>query len=221
MSSPNSILQFERVTKRFFGVPALQDVSFAVERGHTLGMVGENGAGKSTLMNILGGNLQPDAGAMQLNAQPYAPRHPPDAARHGVAFIHQELNLFGNLSIAENLFLTAFPRLAGLPVVHRKALHRRAASLLEQVGLDIPPQTLVEKLSAGEQQLVEIAKALGLEARLIIFDEPTTSLTSPRNGPALRVDRPTPAPRAVAHLHLPQPRRRAAAVRRHRHSPRR
>ena len=86
--------------------------------------------------------------------------------------------MFGNLSIAENLFLTAFPRLAGLPVVHRKALHRRAASLLEQVGLNVPPQTLVEQLSAGEQQLVEIAKVLGLDARLIIFDEPTTSLTT-------------------------------------------
>jgi len=172
------ILEFDLVSKSFGGVPVLKGISFAVPDGHTLGLVGENGAGKSTLMNILGGNHQPEAGQMRLAGQPYAPRHPQDATRQGVAFIHQELNLFGNLSIAENLFLTAFPRAGRLPFIHRALLHQRAAALLEQVGLDVPPDTLVEKLSAGEQQLVEIAKALSLEARLIIFDEPTTSLTS-------------------------------------------
>jgi ribose transport system ATP-binding protein len=172
------VIEFRSISKSFTDVPVLKDISFVVPTGHTVGLVGENGAGKSTLMNILGGNLQPDAGQMLLGGQPYAPRHPQDASRQGVAFIHQELNLFSNLSIAENLFLTAFPTAGRLPLINRQALRQRAAALLTQVGLDVPSDTLVEKLSAGEQQLVEIAKALNIDARLIIFDEPTTSLTS-------------------------------------------
>ena len=172
------MIAFHDISKSFAGVRVLKDVSFPVPAGHTLGLVGENGAGKSTLMNILGGNHQPDAGEMRLNGQPYAPRHPQDATRQGVAFIHQELNLFSNLSIAENLFLTEFPTAGRLPIIDRKTVRQRAAALLEQVGLEVSPDTLVEKLSTGEQQLVEIAKALSIEARIIIFDEPTTSLTS-------------------------------------------
>lgn len=178
MNKDLPILEFDAVSKAFAGVPVLKFINFAVPTGHTLGLVGENGAGKSTLMNILGGNHQPDAGEMRLNGQPYAPRHPQDATRHGVAFIHQELNLFSNLSVVENLFLTAFPTAGRLPLIDRKTVRQRAAALLEQVGLGVSPDTLVEKLSAGEQQLVEIAKALSIEARIIIFDEPTTSLTS-------------------------------------------
>ncbi|MBN2507989.1 MAG: sugar ABC transporter ATP-binding protein [Verrucomicrobia bacterium] len=155
----------------------MRGVSFALSGGRTLGLVGENGAGKTTLMNILGGHYPPDEGRMWLGGVPYVPRHPQDAARCGVAFIHQELNLFGNLSIAENLFLTAFPTVGRLPCIHRGNLRRRAAALLEEVGLSAGPDTPVERLSAGEQQLVEIAKALSLDARLMIFDEPTTSLT--------------------------------------------
>ena len=176
------MIELRAIDKSFGGVPVLKGVSFAVSAGHTLGLVGENGAGKSTLMNILGGNHQPDAGEMRLGGQPYAPRHPQDARHGGVAFIHQELNLFGNLSIAENLFLTDFPRAGRMPWIDRKALRRQAAALLQRVGLDVPAETLVEKLSAGEQQLVEIAKALASDARLIIFDEPTTSLTSQETG---------------------------------------
>ena len=172
------MLEFRSISKSFSGVRVLHEVGFAVSTGHTVGLVGENGAGKSTLMNILGGNHQPDAGEMRLAGQPYAPTDPQGATRQGVAFIHQELNLFRNLSIAENLFLTAFPTAGRLPIIDRQGLHQRAAALLEQVGLKVPPDTLVEKLSAGEQQLVEIAKALSVDARVIIFDEPTTSLTS-------------------------------------------
>jgi ribose transport system ATP-binding protein len=169
-------LQFECITKSFFGVPVLKGVSFALPAGHTLGLVGENGAGKSTLMNILGGNLRPDDGRMLLDEAPYVPASPQDATRAGVAFIHQELNLFPNLSIAENLFLTAFPRRGGL--IRRRAIRERAQALLNEVGLQLPSDSLIERLSAGERQLVEIAKALSIEPRLVILDEPTTSLTA-------------------------------------------
>lgn len=169
-------LQFEGIHKSFGKVPVLRDVSFTVGAGRTLGLVGENGAGKSTLMNILGGNLRPDAGRMVLEDRPFEPAHPKDASRAGVAFIHQELNLFTNLSIAENLFVNAMPRTAGF-LIKRQSLNQRAAELLEQVGLDLRPETKVENLSLGERQLVEIARALSFDARLIIFDEPTTSLS--------------------------------------------
>jgi ABC-type sugar transport system ATPase subunit len=128
-------------------------------------------------MNVLGGNLAPDAGEMLLLDRPYHPRKPADAALAGIAFIHQELNLFPNLSIAENLFLTAFPRTAA-GTIRRRALRQKAADLLREAGLDLDPEMKVERLSAGQRQQVEIAKAIGQDARLIIFDEPTTSLST-------------------------------------------
>jgi ribose transport system ATP-binding protein len=173
---PTPLLQFHDIFKSFFGVRILKGITFALQQGHVLGLVGENGAGKSTLMNLLGGNLQLDDGQMLLDGQPYAPRSPRDAEAHGIAFVHQELNLFTNLTIAENLFLTDFPTTGGL--IRRSAIQSRTAELLAQVGLDLPADTLVERLSAGERQLVEIAKALSIDARVILFDEPTTSLTA-------------------------------------------
>ncbi len=172
------MLEFRDIRKGFFGVPVLRGVSFTVGAGRTVGLVGENGAGKSTLMNMLGGNHRPDGGALLLDGVAFEPRDPHEAAAAGVAFIHQELNLFPNLSIAENLFLTAFPRHAGSPFIATGPMRERTRALLAEVGLSAPPEMLVEHLSAGERQLVEVAKALSLDARLIIFDEPTTSLTS-------------------------------------------
>ena len=174
----DAILDFHGITKSFFGVPVLEDLTLSVGEGRVLGIVGENGAGKSTLMNILGGIFPPDGGRMRLSSEPYAPADPMEAARRGVAFIHQELNLFPNLSVAENLCLAGFPKVAALPWIDRRALRRRAEELLARVELEIPPETLVEDLSQGERQLLEVAKALGHRARLIIFDEPTTSLTA-------------------------------------------
>ena len=170
------LLQFINIEKAFFGVKVLQRVSFVVPEGGAIALVGENGAGKSTLMNILGGNLLPDQGMMKFAGREYSPHNPQDASRAGIAFIHQELNLFPNLSIAENLFLTGFPR-AG-PFIHHRQAHNQAAKWLQEAGLDVPPALLVEKLSPGERQLVEIAKALSSDARLVIFDEPTTSLSA-------------------------------------------
>jgi len=174
----DAILACEGIEKRFFGVRVLRDVSFALHARRVLGLVGENGAGKSTLMNILGGVLPADAGRMRLNGDPYQPKGPADATEHGIAFIHQELNLFTNLSIAENIFLTDFPRVGRAPLIRRRRLRAATRALLDAVDLDLSPDTLVEALSPGERQMVEIAKALSVRARILILDEPTTSLTA-------------------------------------------
>jgi ribose transport system ATP-binding protein len=173
------ILQFDAVNKNFFQVPVLRDVSFSLERGHILGLVGQNGAGKSTLMNILGGVLAADAGAILLDGKRLALRNAQQAADQGIAFIHQELNLFPNLTIAENLFIPRFPsrRVCGIPVLNLRGIQQRARQLLELVGLNLSADLLVSDLSLGERQLVEIAKALNVDAKILILDEPTSSLT--------------------------------------------
>jgi ribose transport system ATP-binding protein len=176
------ILELRQICKAFFGVPVLRDVGCSVARGSILGLVGENGAGKSTLMNILGGIVQPDAGHMLFDEQPYAPGDARQSAEQGIALIHQELNLFENLTVAENLHLPAFPwrRLGrvGLPLIDHRAMRRRATEMLEATGVSVPVGKRVADLSPGERQLVEIARALGAAPRLIIFDEPTTSLST-------------------------------------------
>ena len=157
----------------------LHEVGLELNPGQVLGLVGENGSGKSTTMNILGGVHRPDRGTMTLDGEGYAPRGPKDAAARGIAFIHQELNLFKNLTVEENLFIGGFPKLiGGLPFIDRSKVRARSKELLAAIELDIAPGTPVARLSQGERQLVEIAKALGADARIVIFDEPTTSLTS-------------------------------------------
>ena len=179
MSMADPLLEMRGLNKSFFGIPVLRDVNFVLRRGASLGLVGENGSGKSTTMNILGGVHRPDSGALILDGAPYAPQSPRDATAAGIAFIHQELSLFPNLSIAENLFLDHFPRVAGsVPLIHRGRLRERAEAALGLLDLRIAPATPVSRLAPGERQLVEVAKALAREAKLIIFDEPTTSLTT-------------------------------------------
>jgi ABC-type sugar transport system ATPase subunit len=172
------ILRLDGLSKSFFGVEVLHAVSFALHRGEILGLVGENGSGKSTTMNILGGIHQADAGSITLDGRPYRPTGPRDAQEAGLAFIHQELNLFENLSIEENIFISGFPRRLGrLPLIDRGRIGQRTRELLDMVDVRYPPATPVGKLSQGERQLVEIAKALSQDARIILLDEPTTSLT--------------------------------------------
>jgi ribose transport system ATP-binding protein len=170
-----ALLAFQGLSKAWFGVPAVEDLTLAVEEGSTLGLIGENGAGKSTLMNMVGGVVAPTGGAMAWRGAPYAPRSAAEATARGIAFIHQELNLFANLSIAENIFIDGFPRRFGL--IDRRAMAEQARALLARLNLEHAPETPVGELAPGERQLVEIAKALHREADLIIFDEPTTSLT--------------------------------------------
>lgn len=165
----SSLLECEALTKAFAGVRVLKGVSLRVGPASVAGLAGENGAGKSTLMNLIGGIHQPDSGQMRWMGEPYTPAGPLDAVRAGIAFVHQELNLFGNLSIADNLFLTNYGS--------RRSMQQRARDLLARVELTASPDTLVESLPPGERQLVEIARALSTSAKLIIFDEPTTSLS--------------------------------------------
>ncbi|WP_246731797.1 sugar ABC transporter ATP-binding protein [Methylocapsa sp. S129] len=173
------LLKVQNLCKSFFNVRVLRDVGFELRRGAVLGLVGENGSGKSTTMNIIGGVLAKDEGLIELDGRSIAPTNSRDAQALGIAFIHQELSLFPNLSVEENLFLDHFPRLtSALPFIDRRKLRELARKALELVDLKVAPQTPVLRLPPGERQLVEIAKALSRQARLIIFDEPTTSLTA-------------------------------------------
>ena len=171
----SAILAFEGLAKDWYGVPAVRDLTLGVEEGGALGLIGENGAGKSTLMNMVGGVVTPSAGSMRWRGEAYAPASPADATARGIAFIHQELNLFTNLSIAENVFIDGFPRRLGL--MDRKRIAEVTRDFMDRLNLDHAPETAVGDLAPGERQLVEIAKALHRSADLIIFDQPTTSLT--------------------------------------------
>lgn len=172
------LLEMRGILKQFPGVVALDSASLTVSRGEVVALVGENGAGKSTLMKILGGVYQPDAGEIRLEGRKIAVGSVNEAMRLGIAFIHQELNVLGNLDVAGNVFLGREPR-TGLGLVDRKRIHADAEVYLKRLGVSVPTTTRLDRLPIAQQQLVEIAKALSLNARLIIMDEPTSSLTQP------------------------------------------
>ncbi|MBM4019274.1 MAG: sugar ABC transporter ATP-binding protein [Planctomycetes bacterium] len=166
------------VTKTFPGVRALDAVNFSLRRGEVHALVGENGAGKTTLIHVLGGVLRPDAGEILVEGRPVRFRHPADAARCGIGLVFQELSLAGNLSVAENIFAHRQPvRAAGL--IDWPALHARTRELLARFDLDVDPRTPVRRLPAARQQVVEILKALSRGPRVLVLDEPTSSLTAP------------------------------------------
>jgi ribose transport system ATP-binding protein len=176
-TSPAPILEVRNVSKRFPGVKALSDVSLRVNRGEVLALIGENGAGKSTLMKILAGVQEPDEGQILIDGKPVRIDSVETSLRLGVALIHQELNLADNLDIGANIYLGREPKKLGL-FIDRRTIDGWAVQNMRKVGLDLPPRTLVRHLSIGRQQMVEIAKALSTDARVLIMDEPTSSLTS-------------------------------------------
>ncbi len=171
-------LELIGVSKSYPGVVALDDVSLAAAPGEVIGLVGENGAGKSTLMKVLGGVIAPSAGRIRVDGVERASMTVADAIAAGIAFVHQELNLFDNLDAASNVFIGREPLKAGpLRLVDRARLHAAVRSLFARLGVDFAPETPVAGLSLAQQQLVEIARALSLDSRLVIMDEPTSSLT--------------------------------------------
>lgn len=176
--TPTPLLEAVGIGKRFPGVRALEGVGLSVGRGEVVALIGENGAGKSTLMRILAGIERPDEGELRLDGRPVVWTSPRNALDRGIALIHQELNLCGNLDVESNIFLGREPRRAPLGLIDRSAIRTRTRALLDMVGARIPPRAKIDDLSIGQCQLVEIAKALSTNARLLIMDEPTSSLST-------------------------------------------
>ncbi len=171
------ILRLENVTKVYSGTVALKQASIDIHKGAVNVLVGENGAGKSTMMKIMAGVEQPTLGRILLDGEPVEFRRPADAEARGICMVFQELNLLGNLSVAENIFMSREVTRFGFHIDHA-AQERRATSFLERLEAGIRPDMMVEDLTIGQQQLVEIAKAVSLESRVIIFDEPTSALSA-------------------------------------------
>jgi ribose transport system ATP-binding protein len=174
--SPPLLLQVQNVTKRFDGVVALSGVDLSLSAGQVVAVVGENGAGKSTLMKILAGVQLPDEGVIAIDGRPVHIDSCRTAMRLGIVLIHQELNLADNLDVGTNIFLGREPTRFGL--IDKSRIDRESRQYLDMVGLDVEPTTLVKDLSIGRQQMVEIAKALSVGARVLIMDEPTSSLST-------------------------------------------
>jgi ribose transport system ATP-binding protein len=162
------------VSKRFGATQALDHIDLDVQPGEVVALLGENGAGKSTLSNIIAGTFAPDTGEMTWRGQPYSPAAPGDAIAAGIGMIHQELRLLPDLSVAENVFVGRWPERGGR--VDYAGMNRRASEQLHRLGLDISPDRLVRSLRVAAQQQVEIAKALTLDAQLLLLDEPTAAL---------------------------------------------
>lgn len=174
MTNRSPILSLRGIQKSYGPIKVLHGVDLDIYPGEVVALLGENGAGKSTLSNIISGTVQPSAGEMTWLGKPYAPANPRAAMDEGVGMIHQELKLLLKLSIAENVFVGRYPMKSGR--LDRHAMEERARAGLQRLGLDVSPDRLVEGLSTGRQQLIEIAKALTLNARLLILDEPTAAL---------------------------------------------
>lgn len=170
-----AFLQFHSLSKSFPGVQALDEVTFGVREGSVHALLGENGAGKSTLLKVLSGAHQPSGGSLSLGSDKYSFANAREALESGIAVIYQELNLIPDMSVEENLLLGHLPNRAG--VVERKKLREKAIDALKRLGEWFDPSARLSSLSIGQQQMVEIAKALMRDAKVIAFDEPTSSLS--------------------------------------------
>ncbi len=175
----SAIVSMEHIQKSFAGVPALRDITFDVQPGEVHALLGENGAGKSTLMKILSGAYQPTSGTLVLDGQRHDVLTPSLSSDFGISIIYQELSVINQLSVAENIFVGRQPvrRRWGLPMIDRQAMEQRTHELLERVGLDLDMTRTVGSLSISEKQMVEILKAVAFDARVIVMDEPSSSLT--------------------------------------------
>lgn len=171
------LLVLENISKAYSGAVALSNVSMTVMAGEVLALIGENGAGKSTLMKILGGVIPPSSGQIVIDNVRYDRLSVTESQSVGFAFVHQELNVFDNLDVAANMFLGREKRAGFLRLLDVEAMRAAAEPLLRRVGATFRPDTPVAELALAERQLLEIAKALSIQARLIIMDEPTSSLT--------------------------------------------
>lgn len=176
MTAPvmTGLVQASGISKHYAGVAALEDVSITLEPGKIHALVGENGAGKSTLSKILSGFETADAGSITLDGQPINPKNPTHAAALGIGIVHQELSVIGSISVAENVLVNAEPSRWG--VIDRRGLAQQAREHLRRVGLDIDPRRQAGELSIAEQQLIEIARILAQDVKVVFFDEPTSSL---------------------------------------------
>ncbi|AET66288.1 ABC-type sugar transport system, ATPase component [Desulfosporosinus orientis DSM 765] len=171
------LLTMENINKSFSGIQVLENVQFSLRRGEVHALMGENGAGKSTLMKILSGIYTKDAGSIQIEGTEIIPSSPRAAQDLGVAIIHQELNMIPDLSIQENMFLGREFKLGRTGFINWTKMRAEAKNYLQQLGMDLSPDSLVGELSVGQQQMVEIAKALSMHAKILILDEPTAALT--------------------------------------------
>lgn len=176
----HTLVEMKNITKKFPGVTALDNISFTIEAGEVHILLGENGAGKSTLMKILSGVYEPTEGEVVIEGKSFTRLTPKESLANGISIIYQELSVIGELPIYENIFLgkLATKKILGIDIVDYDYMKKRTRELLEQLGLKKDPETLVEDLSISEKQIVEIAKATAFNARVIIMDEPTSSLTN-------------------------------------------
>lgn len=169
-------LEMRGIAKRFPGVQALKRGDLQAWPGEAMALIGANGAGKSTLMNVLGGNVRPDEGDILIGGQPVEITSPLAAAASGIAFVHQEMAMLPTMTVAENMHITRFPSRAGL--IDQRAMASRTEAVLARLGCHFTASTRVQHMNTGDRQMVEIARALLSQPRIIIFDEPTSSLTS-------------------------------------------
>jgi ribose transport system ATP-binding protein len=184
-ASDSPLLEVRQATKRFPGVLALDQVSLTLGRGEVVAVIGENGAGKSTLMRILAGVQMQDNGDLLIDGKRVEIKNVQAALDLGIALIHQELNLSDNLDVGANVFLGREPTRFGL--IDRRTINRESQTVLQSIGLDVSPRTIVGTLPIGKQQMVEIAKALSINARILIMDEPTSSLSQRETEALFRV----------------------------------
>jgi ribose transport system ATP-binding protein len=185
---PEPFFELVDISKIYPGVVALDHVDLSVSRGEVVALIGENGAGKSTLMRVLGGVAEPSGGVIRVDGVERRSLTVMDAIEAGIAFVHQELNLFDNLDVAGNVYIGREPLYGGpLRLIDRKRLYAQVRPLLDRLGADFEPDAPLAELSLAQRQLVEIIKALSLDARLVIMDEPTSSLTLTETDRLMRV----------------------------------